>query len=138
MENLKTGQTIYKVEIKKFAKETNHDKSGVYVEQLRIIGISDVKVCLDDRWFTSLDVPRNGKKEKGSIYHYMNDINVRICVNHILSDGVFATLHSSKKPTKKTLQKMFAAIESKIDREYSFMFYSVKSEIIEMIDAFDL
>jgi len=140
MQKYSIGQKVWCIQIKKYKEENKRsystNVSGVFIEELEIIGVSPYKVCLNNDWFTTLDNDdREGyKKEKHRCYHYFDAISVDIRTNnHILSDGVFATLYSTEKPSGKLLKKMYGQISNKIDKDYGFLFSGVKDEIWYLI-----
>ena len=140
MKKYKAGQPIWKIKITKNSIPKSYQKDGVNIEELKIIGVSKYKVVLNDDWFTTFDNDTiDGYRKDRSIYSYIDDIKVSIRTNNnILGDGVFVTLYSSKKPTKRVLNKMYGAVVSKIDNDYGFLFNGAKDEIYSLIENFEI
>lgn len=134
MEN-EVNQPIWAIEINKAVDAKSYRPNGIIVKEYKIIGISKYRICINDDWFTTFSYTKEGERKDRSIYSYLNDISVNIRVkNSILGDGIFITLHSTKKPTKATFKKMVAAACVKIDNEYGFLFKSAKDDLWEMIE----
>jgi len=135
----KVNQKIYYIQINNAAKERSYRPNGVVIEELKIIGVSRVKICLNNEWFTTLDVVQEGRRKDRTIYSYTDDVKTSVRTrNDILDDGVFISLYSTKKPTKKTLEKMVASASNTIDKDFGFLFKGAKDELYNLIDEFKI
>jgi len=137
----KVGQKIWEVKLQLTNKESSYSPNGLFIKELKVIGVSKYKVCLNDDWFTTLDNDdrENYKKERNDCYRYANDIRVdiRTC-NHILGDGVYANMFSTTKPNDATLKKIYGKISNQIDKQYGFLFKDVKDKIWDIIGNYKL
>lgn len=138
----KVDQTIWHIKIDKY-KDPNpynfsYRESGIKVKELKILGISEHKIVFNDSYFTTVaNDDKEGYRKDRSLYGYLDDISVNIRVsNHILGDGVFISLYSTKKPAKKLLDKMVARASVEIDDKYGFLMKSVVNELWEIIDDY--
>jgi GTP cyclohydrolase II len=137
---MKVNQKVWKVEINLYNKEEKEyswqtRKNGVVIEELKILGISEYKVVLNNKWFTTLDV-LSGKKETHETY--LDDIGVYIRTNDdCLGDGVFAYVYSTEKPSATLLSKMQNKISDKIDKDYGFLFSGVKDRVKELVSNYE-
>jgi hypothetical protein len=134
----KVGQKVWKISIANVRDITSYRKSGVKIEEFEILGISIYRLCLNDPWFTTLNpTPEKGARKDRSIYTYLDDVHTSIRANNsILGDGVFISLYSTKKPTKRTLQKMVANAAVKLDKEYGFLFGGAKDALYDLADNY--
>lgn len=141
MKEYKVSQKIWHIEINKFFEKPSswsHRQNGIKIEELEIIGISKYRLCLNNDFFTTLDYEREGQRKDRSIYSYPDDINISIRTNDsILGDGVFTSLYSTKKPTKKLLERMAAATSVEIKKKFSFL-RGASDDIYEMVDEFEI
>ena len=138
MKDYKVNQKVWHIEINNAIDEKSYRPNGVKIEELKVIGISKFKVCLNNDWFTSFDLVQEGRR-KDNYRTYLDDVSVGIRTgNSILGDGVFISLHSTKKPTKRTLNKMVAATSVKIDKEYGFLFSGVKDTLYDFVENFEM
>ena len=133
---MKVGQKIWKIRINKPFDNSNLTlssyKEGIFVDEHKILGISQYKICLNDEWFTTLDTVR--ERRDRFMYNYIDDINVSIVINDRFFDkGVFISMHSTKKPTKKLYEKMVAKASVKIKKEFNFL-TSVPNDLYDLID----
>lgn len=133
---MEKGQKVWKIEIN-FPTETKKyqlHKKGVYIKELEILGISQFKIVLNNDWFTTLDV----KRERRDTHHtYLDDIDTTIRVKDCLfENGVFIRCYSTKKPTKRLLDKMVATACVKVEKDYGFLFNGIKNEMFDLIDSF--
>lgn len=132
-------QPVWKIEIKKYSgtsKYSTLDKSGVFIEDLKIIGMSRYKIVVNNDWFSTFDLPGD---RKSSFDNYLDKTRVSVRTGaHILGDGVFIELCSSNKPTKAILKRMVAMAAIKIDKEFGFLFGGVKDELYSMVDLADI
>ena len=62
----KVGQKVWKITINKIVNaKSDLYKSGVTIEDSNILGISDYKICLDNRYFTTFShLPEKGTKKR--------------------------------------------------------------------------
>jgi hypothetical protein len=135
------NQPIWHVEIGKYKELPKYScqKDGIKIENLEILGVSKYKVALNDDWFTTVDNDdRENYRKDRSVYRYIDDINVRINTNNsLLGDGIFISLYSSKKPTKKLLNKMVVQASLEIDKNYGFLYKGAVSEIQNIVDNYE-
>lgn len=132
----KINQPVWAIEINKANEAKSYRPNGIVVEKHKIIGISKYKICIDNDWFTTFSFAEEGERKNRSIYSYLDDVSVRIRTkNNILGDGIFISLYSTKKPTKRTFKKMIAAACVKIDEDYGFLFESAKDELWDMLET---
>lgn len=135
---MEKGQKVWKIEINTPTEVSKYGSSsyqrGVHITEMEILGVSDYKIVLNDDWFTTLDVVRD-RRDK---YHsYLDDINVIIKTKETyFPNGVFVSCYSSKKPTKRLLDKMVATACVKVDKEYGFLFNGIGKEMYSLIDSF--
>ena len=136
----KLNQKIWHIEINNAVKEERDWRpNGVNVKELKIIGISPYKVCLNNDWFTSLDYEKDGEKKDKSYKTYLDDVSVSIRTrDNVLGDGVFVSMYSTKEPSQKILDRMVAKASNKIDKEYGFLFDGVKSKLWDMVQNYKL
>ena len=131
---MKIGQKIWKIDINKpvSGRICSSQEEGVFIKELEILGINHWKLVLNDEWFTTFHL-KNGSRKSWETY--LDDISVRIYTNEsFVANGVFITLHSTKKPSKKILDKMVATACAEIDKKYGFLFGGVKSEIYKIVE----
>ena len=130
---MKIGQKIWKIDINKPVSGTiySSQEEGVFIEELEILGINSCNLDLNDEWFTTCPL-KNGSRKSWETY--LDDISVRIYTNEsFVANGVFITLHSTEKPSKKILDKMVATACAEIDKKYGFLFGGVKNEIYKIV-----
>ena len=138
---LELKQKVWKIEINKPSEHSEYKsrvrEEGVKIDVFEIIGISDFKICINNDWFTTLDKEIEGRRKDRKYNTYLEDIKTNIRTdNSILGDGVFVTLYSTKKPTKRTLRKMVASASIEIDKRYGFLFAGAKKELYNMADNY--
>ena len=132
------GQKVWHVEITKATEPKSYRPNGIFVSEYEIIGISQHKICINDDWFKTFSVVKDGRR-KERYNSYLNDINVSIRTNdNLLGNGVFANLYTTKKPTKRTVDKMIAECCVKIDKDFGWLLSSAKEELYDMADSFKL
>ena len=138
MENT-VGQTIWKININKVVNAKSYlCKSGVFIDEHKIIGISRYKICINDDWFSTFSFTEKGKR-KESYNHYFDDTIISIRTKETyFGNGVFIKMFSTKKPTTKILIKMVAEASIKIDKEYGFLFSGVKGELYNYAESYKL
>lgn len=133
----KIGQKVWYIRIDKANVEKTYRPNGVKIEELKIIGASQYKYCLNNDFFTTIKNTKKGSRRDLKFDTHFDNIDVSIRTgNHILDDGVFISYYSTKKPTKRTLNKMAASAAVKIEREYGFLFSGVKESIYELVNNF--
>ena len=127
------------IEIKKYHNPIlASDKTGVFISETKIIGVSPYRICAGDDWFHTFSRHVKGRKYE-SYNTYLDRTEVRIRTNNsVLGDGVFITLWSTKKPTDKMLSKMVAAASVQIDNKYGFLFSGVKDELYTLVENHQL
>jgi len=132
---MKINQKVWHIEINNSVIEKSYKPNGVVIKELKIIGISEYKICLNNDWFTALDIIRSGgKKEKHC--SYIDNISTSIRTqNSILGDGIFISLFSTKKPSQKLLEKMVGSASNTIEKEYGFLLRGAKDELYELIKS---
>ena len=136
---LKVNQPVWHIKINNPIKEGDYifNKRGIVIEELKIIGISDYKICLNNDYFTCIDFCKDGEKKDRSYKKYINDVDVSIRTEKsVLGGGVFISLFSTLKPTKQTLKKMVSKASVKIDKEYGFLFNEAKEELYGLVDNY--
>lgn len=134
---MEIGQKIWKIDINKPVSGTiySSQEEGVFIKELEILGINSCNLVLNDEWFTTFPLKNESRK---SWETYLDGISVRIYTNEsFVANGVFITLHSTKKPSKKLLDKMVATACTEIDKKYGFLFGGVKSDIHSIVDNFN-
>lgn len=130
---VKLNQKVWHIEISKYHNpKTSYHKDGIVVKQQKVIGISAYKICVDSEWFHTFAHNVKGKK-KESYNSYLNNISVSIRTSdHILGDGVFIDLWTTKKPTDATLSKMVAKAANEINNRYGFIMAGAKDALYLM------
>lgn len=137
MEN-KVGQKVWFIELTKSTKPEGYKPNGIKVTEHEIIAISSFRLCINTDWFKTFSFTKEGER-KQSYSDYLNETKISIRTNdNLLGNGVFATLYTTKKPTKKTIDKIIAECCVKIDRDYGWLLGSAKEELYEMADSFSL
>ena len=135
--NCKINDTIYRINLNK-AQPSKYSlrETGLFIEKFKILGISETKICLNDENFTTFKILETGKK-RDSWYSYLDNISVNIKTNETLfENGVFITLYSTKKPTKKTFQKMAATAAIEAKEKFGFLFGNVGDQLNEIINDY--
>lgn len=136
MKELKVGQPVWCIEINYPMKEDSFKRKEIIVKEYSVLGISEYNICLNNDWFDRFDRVRQGGR-KESYCNYLDDVNVSIRTgDHILKDGVFVSLSTTSKPTKRTFNKMMRKYREKVLKEYSFLFDGLDVKIEGMIDSF--
>lgn len=136
----KVDQPVWEIRINKPSApsryETKWDKEGITVVSYKILGISELKICLNDNWFTTFSHLEKGKRRE-SYHSYLNDISVNIKTKQdFFSNGVFTSMYSTKKPSKVIINKMVGEACRVIDKEYGFLMGSIKGELHELAESF--
>lgn len=132
-------QTVWYIKIDNAVKENSYTKNGIKIEELKIIGISKYYICLNNDYFTTIDLEREGVKKERSYRRYLGDVSVSIRTgDSILGDGVFISLYSTKKPTKRMLKKMIGAAANKIQSKYGFLSGGAQDLLHTMVDNYKL
>ena len=99
--------------------------------------ISIHRICINDLFFSTFSYKKEKGQRRDSYESYLNDINVNVKTKEdYFGSGVFITMYSTNKPTKRTLKKMVATASIKIDKEYGFLFNGVKDELYNLVDDF--
>jgi len=134
----KIGQAVWQIEINKAVDEKSYRPNGIVIEKTKIIGISKFQICIQSDWFEKFYIKEEGKR-RSSHENYLNDINVNIRTNQsILGDGVFVSMTSTKKPTKRLLKKMVAKANNEIDKRYGFLMGTIKDELYNFADNYKI
>lgn len=138
MKQYEVNQKVWHIEINKANEEKSYRKNGIAINEYKIIGISKYKICINTDWFETFYIIKEGKR-KEKYERYLDDTNVDIRTNnHILDDGIFINLYSTKKPTKKIIEKMVATASLKIDKDYGFLFKGLTDSLYDMVDEFKI
>ena len=133
----KVGQKVWCIELRKATEPKSYSPNGIKVTEHQIIGISSYKICVNTDWFETFSFLKEGER-KQSYSDYLNETKISIRTNdNLLGNGVFATLYTTKKPTKATINKIIAECCVKIDRDYGWLLGSAKEELYEMADSFN-
>lgn len=114
---MKVGDKIWEVKINKLYSTIRSDgnftwglEDGVEVKEYSILGVSHMKVVLDEPNFSSYG------------YRHIDNIVVDIRTdNHFAGDGVFVSLISISPPDKHLLSRMVAEAESEVKRRYGWL-----------------
>jgi len=116
-------------------REYSYRKKGIKVEELKVLGVSPYKAVLNNDFFTTVDMPREGQRKDRSLYTYFDDVRVSIVTEDRWSDkGVFLSIYSTKPPSNKILKKMYAEMSLEIDKKYAFLFGGIKDKIWDLIE----
>ena len=137
----KVGQQVWKININKPKTNKSYSiyKEGIHIKEMKILGVSKSKVCLDDIFFTSLTNDKVEGHRKDKRYNtYIGDVSVHIRAKDGLFDaGIFATLYTTSKPTRRTLNRIYGRIANQIQEEYSFLMKGAADEIFDMVDNYN-
>lgn len=134
----KINQKIWEIEIRNPVTESCTRKNGIAINECKIIGISVYKICINTDWFHTFYILNKGER-RDSYKNYIDDISVSIRTDdHLLGNGVFITLYSSKKPTKRTLNKMVAKAAVEIDNKYGFLYSGAKDELYNFVSNYKI
>ena len=132
----KVGQKVWQIEINKAVNEKSYRPNGVVIKESKIIGISAYQICVQSDWFDKFYIKEEGVR-RSSHENYLNDISVSIRTNNnLLGDGVFISLSSTKKPTKRLLNKMVAKASIEIDKRYGFLMGTIKEDLYDIADCY--
>ena len=112
-------------------------KDGIIISEHEIIGISSYKICINNDYFSTFYYKKEKGDRRSSHENYLNDVEVCIRTHGILDHGIFIKLYSTKKPTKRTLNKMVAKASLEIDKKYGFLFSGIKEELYNMVELFN-
>ena len=133
------NQPVWHIEINNAVDEKSYRPNGVSIKELKIIGVSPYKICLNNDWFTTLDLIREGDRKNRSIYHYMDNIHTSIRTkDNLLGNGVFISLYSTVKPTKSTLKRMVGHAANKIDKDFGFLLRGATNELHDLIEKYKI
>jgi len=136
---MRVNQKIWHIEINNAVCERSYRPNGVRIKELKIIGISEYKICINTDWFTTMDVVKEGQRKDRSYKSYLDDVSTSIrTADSILDEGVFLSLYSTKKPNKKMLQKMVASAANEINKKYGFLLRGVKNELYDLVDDYKI
>ena len=131
------GQKVWEIKINKSRNTPSTwsaRQDGVYIKEMSILGISPYKIVLDNDYFTTLEVDREGRKRDLKYYTYLNQETISIITNNTMFDeGIFCTMYSTKKPDKKLLNKLVNNIGKKVYKDYGFLFGGAIEEIKTLI-----
>lgn len=132
------GQKVWHIEITKSTEPKSYRQNGIFINEHEIIGISTMRICINNNYFKTFSFVKQGER-KQSYNDYLNDTKVSIRTNdNLLGNGVFASLYTTKKPNKKTIDKMIAECCVKIDKDFGWLLSSAKEELYDMADSFKI
>lgn len=135
---MEIGSKVWKIELRKYrdASKFMTRDDGVNIEELTVLGVSDVKIVFNNRWFSSIDIVRDKKDKK--YYTYLDEVYVNVVTESRFSDeGVFSTLYSTNKPDKVLLKKMVTKINKEVSSKYSFLFWDIKNDLTKYVNEYD-
>lgn len=127
---MKVGDKIWDVKINKF-KNIKADefvwgmRDGVDIREYSILGISHLKIVLDDPNFSSYSLRL--------VNNIITDIRTD---NHFMGDGVFVSLISTTPPDKQLLESMVVKAVLDINHKYSW-FGEFSVGLNKLIDEYD-
>ena len=134
---LQVNQKVWKIQINKVINaKSDLYKNGVTINEHKIIGKSEYKICINTDHFTTFNyVKDGGKKDKYGDYIDTVCISIKTKEDYF-GNGIFSTLYSTKKPSKPILKRIVREISLKIDKEYGFLFNGFKSELDNFVNNY--
>ena len=136
----KVGQKVWEITVNKVVNaKTDFHKNGVTIKEFKIIGISDVKICINDRYFTNFDFLTKTEPDRDSWKTYLNDVRVKVQTKEdYFGSGIFTTTHSTRKPSKAILKRIVKEACLVIEKDHEFSLNGFKTELTSCIENYTI
>ncbi len=131
----KIGQRVSKIEIGIRAESDKHqstsiNKEGVFVGDHKIVYQTYWKIALNNKWITLLDRQRVDQK-KESYNQYLEYPSVSVVTKEsYFPRGIFGIIYTIGD-SRKAIVKLIEAMQTKVDKEYGYMFNIDIGDIVE-------